>query len=133
MKRYVIVIIFNFQQQGVKEHWLHTLNEAKTEAIRVAITFRHATAFLLFSSSPNSSSKALSLFVMKPCINRTKMRKTDNGIIIKMRLTTESTGLLYTCPNHLSLVSTIFSTIATLIFLGVILLVCCIRTKYKNG
>lgn len=45
---------------------LNTLSEAKTVAMRVAITFKHASPFRVFSSSQKSSSKALSLSVTKP-------------------------------------------------------------------
>ena len=64
----------------VTEQYPHTLKEAKTVAIRFAITFKHVTPLWLFSSSPNSSSNALSLFVMKPCINMTRKHPKIEGI-----------------------------------------------------
>lgn len=51
--------------------------------MRVAITFKHAAAWREFISSPKSSSKALSLLVIKPCIKKiTDKKDHDNNHIL---------------------------------------------------
>jgi len=66
MPKNIIKIFVNQHMEAI----LYTRSEAKTVAMREAITFKHASPLWLSSSSPKSSSKALSLSVIKPCVEQ---------------------------------------------------------------
>lgn len=62
-------------RKNVLRNKIQTFNEANTVASRVAITFKQASNLRGFSTSPKSSSNALSWSVIKACINGTSVDK----------------------------------------------------------